>query len=70
MAVVQPAGEQIVQKLRQSIERLQDDIARVELWIGALDGFTQPVPGYGHGQTHFDLPPRPADRNAEPDSNQ
>ncbi len=64
MAIVQPAGEQIVQKLRQAIARLEDDMARVELWAGALNGFAKPVPGYDHGQTRFDLPPAAAPERA------
>jgi hypothetical protein len=60
MSNIQPGGEHIVRKLRQAIERLQDDIARVQLWADALNGFSQPVPDYGHGQTRFDLPPTKA----------
>ena len=56
MAAIEPAGEKIVKNLQQAIERLQDDIARVELWAGALGCFTRPIPDYGHGQTRFDLP--------------
>ena len=56
MSAVEPAGEKIVRNLQQAVERLQDDIARVELWAGALGCFTQPIPDYGHGQTRFDLP--------------
>ena len=56
MAAIEPAGEKIVRNLQQAIERLQDDIARVELWAGALGCFTKPIPDYGHGQTRFDLP--------------
>ncbi len=56
MAAIEPAGEKIVRNLQQAIERLQDDIARVELWAGALGCFTKPIPDYGHGQSRFDLP--------------
>jgi hypothetical protein len=56
MAAIEPAGEKIVKNLQQAIERLQDDIARVELWAGALGCFTKPIPDYGHGQSRFDLP--------------
>jgi hypothetical protein len=58
MAAIEPAGEKIVRNLQQAVERLQDDLARVELWAGALGGFTKPIPEYGHGQTRFDLPQR------------
>ena len=56
MSAIEPAGEKIVRNLQQAVERLQDDIARVELWAGALGCFAKPIPGYGHGQTRFDLP--------------
>ena len=50
MAAIEPAGEKIVRNLQQAIERLQDDIARVEIWAGALGCFARPIPDYGHGQ--------------------
>ena len=56
MSAIEPAGEKIVRNLRQAVDRLHEDLARVELWAGALNGFTKPIPDYGHGQTHFDLP--------------
>ena len=56
MSAIEPAGEKIVRNLQQAVERLQDDLARVELWAGALGCFTKPIPDYGHGQTQFDLP--------------
>ncbi len=55
MSAIEPAGEKIVRNLQQAVERLQDDIARVELWAGALGCFAKPIPDYGHGQTRFDL---------------
>src|SRR5688572_21358822 len=68
MSAIEPAGEKIVRNLQQAVERLQDDLARVELWAGALGCFTKPIPGYGHGQTKFDLPAlksKSADRASE-----
>jgi hypothetical protein len=56
MSAIEPAGEKIVRNLQQAVERLHDDLARVELWAGALGCFTKPIPDYGHGQTKFDLP--------------
>lgn len=43
MSVVIPAKE----KLREAIERLRDDIDRVEFWADALDRLAQPIPEYG-----------------------
>ena len=69
MSAIEPAGEKIVRNLQQAVDRLQDDIARVELWAGALGCFTKPIPDYGHGQTLFDLPmlheqPMPQEQSA------
>ena len=38
--------EKLEQKLRQSIDVLCEDAARVEIWATALSAFTHPVPGY------------------------
>ena len=56
MPAIEPAGEKIVRNLQQAVARLHDELTRVELWAGALDGFTKPIPEYGHGRTQFDLP--------------
>ena len=56
MSAIEPAGEKIVRNLQQAVERLQNDLARVELWAGALGCFTRPIPDYDHGQTKYDLP--------------
>ena len=34
------------QPVREAIERLRDDIDRVEFWADALDRLTQPIPEY------------------------
>ncbi len=56
MSAIEPAREKIAKNLQQAVERLLDDIARVELWAGALGCFAKPIPDYGHGRTQFDLP--------------
>jgi hypothetical protein len=55
MSAIEPAGEKIVRNLQQAVERLHEDIARVELWADALGCFAKPIPDYGYGQTKFDL---------------
>jgi hypothetical protein len=40
------AGEQISERLQESLARLRKDIDRVEVWAGALEGFSQPIPDY------------------------
>jgi hypothetical protein len=42
MSAVEPAKD----KLREALERLRDDIDRVEFWADALDQLTQPIPEY------------------------
>jgi hypothetical protein len=44
--VAEPAEEMIVHNLIEALERLRDDLDRVELWTAALDCFHQPVPEY------------------------
>jgi len=42
MAAAEPAKE----RLKDAIERLRDDIDKVEFWADALDRMTQPIPEY------------------------
>jgi hypothetical protein len=67
-SAIEPAGEKIVKNLRQAVERLHDDLARVELWAGALGCFSKPIPDYGHGQTRFDLPIEETSSSRKPDA--
>ena len=39
-------GAIISERLQQSLARLREDIDRVELWAGALESFSQPIPDY------------------------
>lgn len=39
-------GEKISEHLQESLARLREDIDRVELWAGALEGFLRPIPDY------------------------
>jgi hypothetical protein len=61
MSAVKPAGEAIVAKrLQEALERLRDDVARVEIWAGALGCFAEPVPDYDPANSlrKFALPKR------------
>ena len=42
----EPAEEMIVRNLMEALDRLHEDMDRVELWTAALGCFQQPVPGY------------------------
>src|SRR4029078_85214 len=41
-----PSTEKLAQRLRQSIDELCEDAARVEIWATALSAFAHAVPGY------------------------
>jgi hypothetical protein len=59
----EPAEDQIVRNLAKAIERLHEDLDRVELWTAALNCFQRPVPDYQSGERYL-LPTRPQRRNA------
>jgi hypothetical protein len=42
----EPAEDTIVHNLIEALERLRQDLDRVELWTGALGCFQRPVPEY------------------------
>jgi hypothetical protein len=46
MMVPEPAEETIVHNLIDALERLRQDLDRVELWTAALGCFQKPVPAY------------------------
>jgi hypothetical protein len=70
MPATEQATEKIVRNLREATERLQEDLARVELWTGALNGFTQPVPNYEPGDSRFVLRPGKATGARQQSANQ
>jgi hypothetical protein len=58
----EPAEDLIVHNLIDALERLRDDLDKVELWTAALGQFQHPVPDYQPGNAHM-LPsssPQPA----------
>ena len=59
----EPAEDQIVRNLAKAIERLHEDLDRVELWTAALNCFQRPVPDYQSGERYL-LPTRPQRRDA------
>ena len=42
----QPLHENLVHQLKDSIDRLQEQVAKVEFWADAIAGFAKPVPDY------------------------
>jgi len=56
----EPAEDKIVRNLIEALERLHEDLDRVELWTAALGYFQTPVPEYRSGD-RFLLPPKRID---------
>jgi hypothetical protein len=51
------AEDMIVRNLIEALNRLHDDLDRVELWTAALSNFQQPAPEYRPSSDHL-LPTR------------
>jgi hypothetical protein len=45
----QHAEDMVVRNLIEALNRLRDDLDRVELWTAALSSFQQPTPEYRPG---------------------
>jgi hypothetical protein len=54
----EPAADAIVRNLIEALERLRNDLDRMELWAAALDRFQHPIPDYHPGDQHL-LDPDP-----------
>ncbi len=54
----EPAADAIVRNLIEALERLRDDLDRMELWAAALDRFQRPIPDYHPTDQHL-LEPQP-----------
>ena len=52
--MLEPAAEDlIVRNLIEALERLREDLDRMELWAAALDSFQHPVPDYRSGDRYM-----------------
>jgi hypothetical protein len=49
----EPAEDMIVRNLVEALERLHEDLDRVELWTAALGYFQGPVPDYQPGERYL-----------------
>jgi hypothetical protein len=55
MRTDEPMVTQIARHLDDAIDRLNEDLERVEIWTAALGAFLEPIPGYDSSQ-RFVLP--------------
>ncbi len=60
----EPAEDKIVRNLVEALNRLHDDLDRVELWTAALASFQYLAPEYEPGD-HYLLPPAKPQRPRE-----
>jgi hypothetical protein len=49
----EPAEDVVIRNLIEALERLRDDIDRMELWTAALGCFQHPIPDYQPGDQHL-----------------
>jgi hypothetical protein len=59
--MLEPAEDMIVRNLIEALNRLHDDLDRVELWTAALGYFQSPAPEYQTGEPYL-LPPHKTQR--------
>jgi hypothetical protein len=60
------AESTIVRNLIEALERLREDLDRVELWTAVLDRFQNPVPDYQPSNHHLLRPaPKAESRHSE-----
>lgn len=53
----EPAEDVIVRNLIEALERLHEDLDRMELWAAALGSFTHPIPEYRPTEDRYLLKP-------------
>ena len=56
------AEDLIVRNLIEALDRLHNDLDRIELWTAALSCFKGRAPEYQPGDNHMLPPPKPAAR--------
>ena len=65
------ANDAVARHLLEAIERVRDDVEKVEFWAGAVAGFARPVPQYTPDEASVWLPTEQASTlrsKLEPDS--
>jgi hypothetical protein len=64
MGETEAAANAVARHLHDAIERVREDMAKVEFWADAVTGFSQPVPDYEPKDVNVWLPPEQAMRIA------
>ena len=54
------AAHSVARHLHAAIDRVREDMAKVEFWADAVTGFSQPVPDYESKDVKVWLPPEQA----------
>jgi hypothetical protein len=62
----EPAADAIVRNFIEALERLRNDLDRMELWAAALDRFQHPIPGNDPGDRHLLDPEKRGDPHNRP----
>jgi hypothetical protein len=56
------AAHSVARHLHAAIDRVREDMAKVEFWADAVTGFSQPVPGYEPKDVNVWVPSEQAQR--------
>src|SRR3954452_11825925 len=54
--------DEMIRHLLDAVEQVRRDMAKVELWASALNGFSRPIPEYDPGQVTVWMPREQADK--------
>ena len=63
------ATDALARHLHAAIERVREDVAKVEFWADAMTGFSEPVPDYESNDMKVWLPPEQATRISSANQN-
>ncbi|HEX4411699.1 MAG TPA: hypothetical protein VH206_23235 [Xanthobacteraceae bacterium] len=56
--MMEPAEDLIVRNLIEALERLHEDLDRMEVWAAVLGSFARPIPSYQQNDRHLLNPQR------------
>ena len=56
--MAEPAEDLIVRNLIEALERLHEDLDRMEVWAAVLGSFRHPIPSYQQNDRHLLNPAR------------